>query len=238
VTTRLSVIIPTFNELNNIEPLIEALGTVLKDLSWEVVFVDDDSPDGTHERISEIARTNPRVRAIRRIERRGLSSACIEGMLSTSSPIVAVMDADGQHDETILPTMLEAFDDHDLDIVIGSRYTEDGNFGDWNKTRLLISRLTTRLSLLVLKEPVHDPMSGFFALHRRVYETVKEALRPQGYKILLELYVRARPERVVEVPYIFRDRKQGYSKMSVGTLWSYGCSLLELRRQIGLNASK
>ncbi len=228
MTARLSVVVPTFNEANNVQPLVDRLEEVLEGVSWEVVFVDDDSPDGTHAKVLEIAQRNPRVRAIRRIDRRGLSSACIEGMLATSSPFIAVMDADGQHDETILPAMLEALEGDGVDIVIGSRYVEEGGVGDWNRTRHMISRLTTRLGLLVLREPVHDPLSGFFMLRRTFLDRVVARLSGIGFKILLDLLASSRePIQFREAPYEFGSRMEGESKLSAVVAWEYIVLLLD-----------
>src|SRR5262245_174002 len=160
----LSIIVPTYKEIDNVETVVKQVHACLQGVAWEIIFVDDDSPDGTADRIRDIARTDPHVRCIHRIGRRGLSSACIEGMLSSSAPYVAVMDADLQHDESLLPTMLDILRKGDSDIVIGSRYISGGGVERWNKTRAWISRWATQLSHIVLQANLADPMSGFFMM--------------------------------------------------------------------------
>src|SRR6476660_2920852 len=158
----LTVVVPTFNERDNISPLLDRLKVALGSLNWEAIFVDDDSPDGTADFLREIAQRRPHVRVIRRIGRRGLTSACVEGVLSSSAPYFAVIDADMQHDEAILPQMLEVLKERGLDIVVGSRYVEGGSVLGWEKRRRLISRLASRIARLVIKVDLQDPMSGFF----------------------------------------------------------------------------
>jgi dolichol-phosphate mannosyltransferase len=222
MTRELSVVIPTFNERENVEPLIERLTTVLDGLSWEVVFVDDDSPDGTADAVTAIATWDDRVRCIRRIGRRGLSAACIEGMLSTTTPYVAVMDADLQHDETLLPRMLETVKPGAVDIAIGSRYTEGGGVGDWSSERAAISRLATRLGRMVIKADLGDPMSGFFMVERHAFLEAVRHMSGTGFKILLDLFASSpRPLRFVELPYTFRQRHAGESKLDTMVAWEY-----------------
>ena len=124
-----SLIVPTINERDNIADLVQRLKTCLAGRSWEVIFVDDDSADGTAEVVRRISRREPRVRCIQRIGRRGLSSACVEGMLASSAPYLAVMDADSRHDETLLPIMLDTVMQEDLDVVVGGRYLAGGGIG-------------------------------------------------------------------------------------------------------------
>jgi len=163
----LSVIVPTFNERDNIAELIGRLVLCLGDRSWEVVFVDDDSPDGTADVVREYAAADSRVRCLQRIGRRGLSSACIEGMLATSGPYVAVIDADLQHDERLLPQMLDLLKQGgDTDIVVGSRYAPGGDISDWDARRARMSRLAMRLSRVLVPAELTDPMSGFFMMRR------------------------------------------------------------------------
>ncbi len=130
----LSVIVPSFNERDNVEPLLRGIEAALADIPWEVVFVDDDSPDGTAAAVRTIARRDTRVRCLQRIGRRGLSTAVIEGMLASSAPYLAVIDADLQHDETLLPQMLATLKAEALDVVVGSRYLAGGGVGDWDNT--------------------------------------------------------------------------------------------------------
>ena len=156
----LSIIIPTYNEVKNVALLIDAIGEALGDARWEVVYVDDNSPDGTADEVRWIAQADARVRVVHRYGRRGLSSACVEGILATASPIVAVMDADLQHDEAILGEMLERIQQGDVDLVVGSRYTEGGGTGDWSKRRVAMSQFATKLSTRLTRTPISDPMSA------------------------------------------------------------------------------
>lgn len=223
MTADLAVVIPSFNERNNVGPLVTALATALEGINWEVVFVDDDSPDGTSGAILELARRDRRIRCIRRIGRRGLSSACVEGMLATSTPYIAVIDADLQHDETILPQMLGKLRDESLDVVVGSRYIEggDGQTG-FSRWRAGLSRLATRLGQRVLKAELADPMSGFFVLRREFLDRTVHALSGKGFKILLDLIASAGPGvRIGEVAYRFRPRHAGTSKLDSVVMWDF-----------------
>jgi dolichol-phosphate mannosyltransferase len=214
LTPELAVIAPTFNERANIRPFIDAICRALEGIRWEIVFVDDDSPDGTSDFLLNICRTDPRVRFLRRIRRRGLSSAVVEGILSTSTPYVAVIDADMQHDERLLAQMLKVLQDDAADIVIGSRYTADGGVGSWDQSRRRISRFATFLSRLVVKAELTDPMSGFFMVRREVFEDALRDLSIQGFKILLDIVASSpRSLRIKELPYVFRPRQHGESKL-------------------------
>ncbi|MBU6225659.1 MAG: glycosyltransferase [Burkholderiales bacterium] len=218
----LAVVIPTFNESLNVGVLIERLHTCLQGVSWEAVFVDDDSPDGTVERLRELAATDHHVRCIRRVGRRGLSSACIEGMLSTSAPFIAVMDADLQHDETLLPAMLSALRDESYDLVIGTRYMEGGSVGDWDDSRRNTSLLATTLSQRLLGLTIKDPMSGFFMLRRHVIEDAVYNLSSMGFKILVDLVVSSpKTLKVKEIPFRFGLRLAGESKLDNRVAWDY-----------------
>ena len=209
-----AVVVPTLNEADNIEPLLAKVETALQGIRWEIIFVDDDSQDCTRDVILRRCRTDPRVRLIHRVGRRGLSSAVVEGILSTSAPCVGIMDADMQHDERLLTPMLEAVRSGQADLAIGTRYVGEGGVGDWGERRQVISRVATRLSRLVVKVDVSDPMSGFFAIHRRVFDAVVRRLSIQGYKILLDIITSApKPLRIREFPYIFRSRQHGESKL-------------------------
>ena len=142
----LSIIVPTFNEVDNVSELVSRLDACLQHICWEVIFVDDDSLDGTANLLRELGKSDRRIRCLRRIGRRGLSSACIEGMLSSSAPYLAVIDSDLQHDETLLPQMMKVLQSGDVDIVVGSRYIAGGETGNWCTKRLALSRFATRLS--------------------------------------------------------------------------------------------
>jgi len=221
-TTVLSVIVPTFNELDNVREVVSRLDRSLQGTAWEVIFVDDDSPDGTATRVREIAQRDPRVRCIQRIGRRGLSSACVEGMLSSSSPYLAVLDGDCQHDEALLPCMLELLREGEADMVVGSRYMNGGGIGGWDDSRARMSQFATRLSKAVIKHELSDPMSGFFALRREALETAVRGLSSIGFKILLDLVASSpRTVRLKEIPYEFRSRHSGESKMDSQAMWDY-----------------
>jgi len=212
----LAVVIPTFNERENVAPLLELLGKTLTGVGYEVVFVDDDSPDETAAAIRAIALSNPRVRVLQRVGRRGLSSACLEGMMATPAPYIAVMDADLQHDEHILPVMLDKLKAGNLDLVVATRNSGEGSMGEFSENRIRLSQLGRRLSHFVSKTDLSDPMSGFFVVNRRFLEEVVHASSGVGFKILLDLVSSAkRPVRFSEVPYTFRQRVHGASKLDV-----------------------
>ena len=224
----LSIVVPTFKEAANVRVLVERVAAALEGIAWEIIFVDDDSPDATAEAARELARRDRRVRCLQRIGRRGLSSACVEGMLASSAPYLAVMDADLQHDERILPTMLGILRAGEADIAVGSRYVEGGSTGNFAEDRAKISRIATRLSRAVTKVPVADPMSGYFMLTSRLLQATVHDLSTTGFKILLDLLGSA-PEgvRVREVPYHFGERLAGESKLDTKAVWDYIVMLLD-----------
>ena len=218
----LSVVIPTYKERQNIAPLVAALETALQGVNWEVIFVDDHSPDHTADAIRELALTNPRVRILERIGRRGLSSACIEGMMASPAPCLAVMDADMQHDETILPEMLHLMQSKTLDVVVASRRTAGGSMGEFAKKRVRLSDIGSRVSKLVCHCDVTDPMSGFFIVDSEFFRASVPRLTGAGFKLLVDILASspARP-RVAEVPYRFRNRLAGESKLDVNVELEY-----------------
>jgi len=224
---QLSIVVPKFNEASNIDELLRRVDATLGNTRWELIFVDDDSPDGTAYSVREIAGQDTRVRCLQRVGRRGLATACIEGMLATSAPVVAVMDADLQHDETILPAMLAEIG-NGADVVIGTRYAQGGSTGDWHDSRKSMSELATRVSRLILKQPVSDPMSGFFMLRREVFDGSVRGLSGIGFKILLDILVSApRGLKVTEVAYQFRNRSSGESKLDSTVIWEFGMLLAD-----------
>src|ERR1700677_4903040 len=201
---QLSVVVPTFNERDNVTKLFRRLETALQGIGFEVVFVDDNSPDGTWQVVRELARQDSRVRCIRRIGRRGLSGACIEGILASSAPCAAVIDADLQHDEAQLPKMLSLLQGGEFDLVIGSRYIEGGSADSFNRHRAGASALATEVAKRALKVEVADPMSGFFMIRRERFEELAPQLSTQGFKILLDVVATAHGAlRIKEVPYTF-----------------------------------
>ena len=217
-TVELSVVIPTLNERQNIAPLLERLDRALVGLNWEVIFVDDDSADGTADEIRKAALSDGRVRCIRRVGRRGLASACIEGMASSAAEYFMVMDADLQHDERIIPKLLAAVRDDGYDVAIGSRYICGGEVAEgWARRRHLFSRGATGLARQIIQGNVADPMSGFFLIKRDVFWTVVRSLSGRGFKILLDLLASAPARlRVKEIPFHFGVRVMGESKLDTG----------------------
>jgi dolichol-phosphate mannosyltransferase len=225
----LAIVVPTFNEAGNVRELVARVDAALPGVSWEMIFVDDDSPDGTAAVVRNVARRDARVRCIQRLGRRGLTSACLEGMLSSSAPCIAVMDADLQHDERLLPDMLRLLQRGDTDIVVGSRYAEGGGTGQWKRSRARASRLATRLSRMVLRADLTDPMSGFFMMrHDAAVGCVRAGMSGIGFKILVDLFASSpRPLRFREVPYEFRPRFAGASKLDSSVAWEYVLMLLD-----------
>jgi len=225
---RLAVIIPIYNEAENIRPLAARLEHALSGISWEAIFVDDDSPDRGSEVARALGAHDPRIRCLRRVGRRGLASACIEGFLATSAPFVAVIDGDLQHDESILPSLLAAVE-AGADIAIGSRHVAGGaSKSGFSAARDSLSEAGAWLARRLLPVPVSDPMSGFFLLRREHIEAMAPRLTASGFKILLDILLAAeRPLRVVELPYRFRPRLSGESKLDVGELAAFLGLLLD-----------
>jgi dolichol-phosphate mannosyltransferase len=218
----LSVVIPTYKERPNIAPLLAALESSLQGLNWEVIFVDDHSPDHTADAVRELALVNPRVRIIERIGRRGLSSACIEGMMASPAPCLAVMDADMQHDETVLPAMFRLLQSINLDVVVASRRTTGGSMGEFARKRVRLSDLGSRVSRLVCHCDVTDPMSGFFIVDSRFFRASAPRLTGTGFKLLVDILASSpAPPRIAEVPYRFRNRLAGESKLDVNVELEY-----------------
>ncbi len=210
----LSLILPTYNEAENLPELLPKLEQVLKAIPHEIIVVDDDSPDGTWRIAQELGMKRDDVHVIRRVGRRGLSSAVIEGFLSAKGDVFAVMDADGQHDMGLLPKLYKSVQENG-GIAIGSRYMEGGSVGEWDERRHHLSRIATKLAIKLCKVKVSDPMSGFFAVRRQLFQGIADHLNPKGFKILLDLLVRVPPNTVVtEHPFTFSTRLHGESKLS------------------------
>ena len=218
----LSVVIPTYKERQNIAPLLAALQTSLQGINWEVIFVDDHSPDHTADEVRALALSNPRVRILERIGRRGLSSACIEGMMASPAPSLAVMDADMQHDETALPEMLRLLQQKQLDVVVASRRVKGGSMGEFALERVRLSDLGSRVSRLVCNCDVTDPMSGFFVVDSNFFRVAVPRLTGTGFKLLVDILASSpKPPRFTEVPYRFRKRMAGESKLDVNVELEY-----------------
>jgi dolichol-phosphate mannosyltransferase len=220
------VIVPTYNERANVALLVDRLKQALGAVTWEVIFVDDDSPDGTARAVRDLVVSDSRVRCIRRIHRRGLAGACIEGILASSGSVVAVIDGDLQHDERILPEMLR----HvrlGADLVIGTRFAAGADVGDGlTASRLTGSRLASALARIALGVHLSDPMSGFFAIRREAFDEIAPDLSVQGFKVLLDIVASNRasargPLSIVEVPYRFRRRERGESKLNALVVFDY-----------------
>ena len=218
----LSVVIPTYKERQNIAPLLAALQASLQGINWEVIFVDDHSPDHTADEVRALALSNPRVRILERIGRRGLSSACIEGMMASPAPSLAVMDADMQHDETALPEMLRLLQQKHLDVVVASRRVKGGSMGEFARERVRLSDLGSRVSRLVCNCDVTDPMSGFFVVNSEFFRAAVPRLTGTGFKLLVDILASSpRAPRIAEVPYRFRKRLTGESKLDVNVELEY-----------------
>jgi dolichol-phosphate mannosyltransferase len=221
-------VIPTFNERDNVLPLVDQLNETLAGLRWEAIFVDDDSPDGTADVVHALACRQANIRCLQRLGRRGLSSACIEGILATAAPYIAVMDGDLQHDPALLLEMLAKLKRERLDIVVASRYMDNGSVGAWDRSRVVISDIAGRLSRTVIKADLSDPMSGFFMVERSAFTGAMRSLSGQGFKILLDIFASsARPLAFAEVPLSFRRRVPGESKLDTMVAWEYLMLLLE-----------
>jgi len=224
----LSIVVPTLNEVDNIEPLLDRLAAALKGCQWEAVFVDDDSSDGTADLLRRLSRERDNVRCIRRIGRRGLSSAVIEGMLAVSSPFIAVMDADLQHDERLLPEMLRRVKENECDVVVASRFLDESSAEGLTSRREHLSRVGILIAQRVIKTRLSDPLSGFFLLPQELLEEVSHSLSGKGYKILIDILASAkRPLRVGELPLEFRARHSGASKLDTLVALEFAYLLIE-----------
>jgi dolichol-phosphate mannosyltransferase len=224
---QLAVVIPTFNERDNVEEMVGRLRRALRDIHWEAIFVDDNSPDGTASRIATVAANDPRIRLIHRVGRRGLSSAVVEGMLASIAPVVAVIDADLQHDEAILLSLYRAVEGGS-DLAVGTRYAAGGSIGSWSQQRAKVSQAGTTLARKVLGAELSDPMSGFFAIRRESLMSALPRLSSVGYKILLDIVASSPAQlKIAEVPYTFRERFSGASKLDSAILLEFALLLID-----------
>lgn len=224
----LAIIVPTFNEVRNVPLLAGAVEKALPDISWELIFVDDDSPDGTAKEVRSLAVRDARVRIVHRFARRGLSSACVEGIMATAAPVVAVMDGDMQHDERVLAEMFNRIEQGDIDLVVGSRFLEGGPTGAYSNKRLMLSQLATRLATRLVGSPMSDPMSGYFMMTRDAFMASLPRLSSIGFKILLDVTASApKPLRIAEIPFHFRGRQHGESKLDSLVIWEFLQLLLD-----------
>jgi dolichol-phosphate mannosyltransferase len=218
----LSIVIPTYNERGNIPIVVDRLRASLAGVTWELIVVDDDSPDGTASLVKEIGATDSRVRCILRLGRRGLSGACLEGMLASQAEFVAVMDGDLQHDETLLRSMLDLLRRDEANLVVATRYAEGAAAHGLSSRRAWSSRIATGFALRAFDLRLSDPMSGFFMMRRAIVDRFAEQLSTQGFKILLDIAVTAHDDlRIAELPYTFRPRHHGESKLDAGAALEY-----------------
>ncbi len=224
----LSVVIPTYNEAENIQILLGRLSEVLRDIDYEVIVVDDDSPDLTWQLVELAQQTNSRFRIIRRIGSKGLSSAVITGLVAANGRCMAVMDSDLQHDEKILPDLLEQVQ-RGSDICVGSREAPGGSYGNWSATRKLVSFTAKGLAQQLIGTSVSDPMSGFFAISRNYFDSTIDRVNPTGFKILLEFVARGKTPNTTEVGYTFRTRLHGETKLNATVIVEYLLALIDLR---------
>ncbi len=212
---QLGIVLPTYNERGNIRGMVQRLDEALVGVAWEVIVVDDNSPDGTADEARAIGREDPRVRVIQRIGRRGLSSAAIEGMCATSAPVVGVMDADHQHDPKLLPGMLAAIESGEYDLAYASRFAEGASTEAWGRPdRVKASGIANRIANKVTGVELSDPMSGYFMLRTEVLRADAHRLSGVGFKILLDILATVEaPLRIKEVPMNFAARAEGESKL-------------------------
>jgi len=231
----LSVIVPTFNERENVDRLILALDVALSGIAWQVIFVDDDSPDGTAAAVKAIAVNDSRVQCLHRVGRRGLAGAVIEGAMASAAPFVAVIDGDMQHDEALLPAMFNALRDDLADLVIGSRFLQaDGLDRGLSAVRKAGSRGAAWLGRKALRAQVSDPVSGFFMIRRDLVEAVAPRLSTDGFKVLFDIIAsQTTPPRILEMSYAFREREAGTSKLDTRVVVDYaGLVLSKLTRDV------
>lgn len=224
----LCIVVPTYNERDNLPELIEQVRGALSGVAWEMIVVDDDSPDGTGQQARALSRSDTRIRVMRRIGRRGLSSACIEGMLASNAAYLAVMDADLQHDPMLLRRMIEILRTDDVDVVVASRSAGEST-ENWSEHRETARRLAVQATRFVRPLPLSDPMSGYFAVRREVIDRVAPHLVGLGFKLLLDIMLAAPDLRVRELPFAFGVRTYGESKFSPRVVWDYGVMLVEHR---------
>lgn len=231
----LSIVIPTFNEAGNISVLINRLKELLSALDLEIIVVDDNSPDGTSAIVKDLANKDCNIRCIERFGKRGLSSAVIEGIKESEGDYVVIMDADLQHDERIIPEMLQICRENNLDLVVGSRYQDGGGIGQFSKLRSKISSFATLLAGKTTRLNVKDPLSGFFLVKKSFLLPFLNRLSGKGFKILLDILLTSdTPPKISEVPFIFGKRNSGKSKLNPVVALEYLVLLTEKRYLVSL----
>lgn len=226
----ISVILPTYNERENVPILIPKIENALKNHSYEIILVDDNSPDKTWEVAEGLKTSHKNLSVVRRMEGRGLSSAVISGMSVAKGNVFVVMDADLQHDERILPELVAPILKNQSDVSVGTRYTNGGSTSDWSWIRKLFSVSATKLAMFLLPIPVSDPMSGFFAISRAYFQKTADQINPRGFKILLEfLHGSEQTPKISEIPFQFQSRQFGKTKLDGSVIRNYLIALLDLR---------
>lgn len=230
-----SILLPTYNEKENIQIYIPELLKISKSISntFEILIVDDNSPDQTWKIVQNIAKSEKSVRCIHRIGEKGLSSAILTGILDAKYPLVIVMDADRQHDESIIPQMIQASEKYDL--VIGSRKVKGGDYGSMPKIRQIMSKFADKVANFILPIPAQDSMSGFFLIHKDIITNHINILNPKGFKILMEILFKIKNLNILEIGYRFRNRTFGSTKLSSGVVIEYFLSLIEMRINFKIN---
>ncbi len=224
----ISVILPTYNEAENIPDLLQSIVAILRGQPFEIILVDDNSPDGTWNVAHEQIKIIPQLSVIRRMNDRGLSSAVCTGLDASKGDFLVVMDSDGQHDPSLVMLMISRLK-QGSDLVIGSRYMSGGSVGDWVRDRRIISRIGTFFCHLVSHAKVSDPLSGFFAMQRDLYSSIRSKVRPTGFKILLEILAHSPSKtRVADIPLIFKMRRFGQSKLSLSIHYLFCVQILRL----------
>lgn len=217
-----AVVVPTYNERDNIGGVVAGVREALSGERWELLFVDDDSPDRTLDEVERHAARDGRVRRLRRVGRRGLASACIEGVLASTAPYVVVMDGDAQHDPALLPRMLEAARRDGCDLVVASREATAGTEPFRSPLRRYLTRFGNAAARSLARGHTRDPLSGYFLIRRAVFERRVERMYGHGFKILLDLLsATAEPLRVTDLPTRLRPRAAGESKMSFAVALDY-----------------
>ncbi|PJZ66487.1 glycosyltransferase family 2 protein [Leptospira wolffii] len=227
---KISVILPTYNESENLPIAADRISRSLSDYKYEIIVVDDDSPDRTWKIAEDLQESIPQLKVIRRLDNKGLSSAVLTGMGIAEGDVFVVMDSDLQHDEKILPEMIRSFSERDVDLCLGTRYAAGGSTGKWSFIRTAISRFANFLAQRILGLPVSDPMSGYFGIKRSIYSEVKNSINPRGFKILLEFLGRSETKlKIEEIPYTFQNRIHGTTKLDNSVIKSFFLALLDIR---------
>lgn len=229
----LTLVVPTYEERGNIAELLGGARAALGARRWELIVVDDGSPDGTADEAAAFAAGEPRVRVLTRPEKpRDLASSVALGFGAGRGRFLGSMNADGSHDPADLPRLLAALD-AGADAAVGSRYAPGGAVGAWPWARRVLSSLGTAAARAALGLTVRDPLSGFYLVTRETWEKAGRLQGARGFKVLLELLARGRPARVVEVPIAFRDRRRGRSKMTAKAAFQALAGLWRLSRARG-----